>query len=67
VLRTPTAAIGVSRDDALDCATPCRQEYSLCSANPRLPFAPLTEASVDRHLAEAAEFQSISEPEMIVN
>ena len=26
MLRTPTAAIGASRDDALDCATPCRQE-----------------------------------------
>ena len=29
--------------------------------------APHTEAGVDRHLAEAAEFQSISEPEVIVN
>ena len=26
MLRTPTAAIGASRDDALDCDTPCRQE-----------------------------------------
>src|SRR5271166_1588859 len=36
----------------------CRHGYSHCSANPQLPFAPHTEASVDRHLAEA-EFQSI--------